>query len=59
MGVSSVVVATVLLSEGVTAPIRVESYRYALIVYEVLVFLAIILSIYLVIHRTHKQIPDG
>ena len=57
VGVASVVVATALLSEGATPPIRVESYRYALIVSEVLVFMAIILAIYLAIRRNHKQIP--
>ena len=59
VGVASAVVATVLLSAGVSAPIRVESYRYALIVSEVLVVLAIILAIYLATRRAHENIRGG
>ena len=55
VGVASVAVATVLLSSANTASIRIESYRYAIIVSEVLVILAIILAIYLSKRRFQKR----
>ncbi len=52
VGVASSVVATVLLSLGSSSAIRIESYRYALIVSELLVIVAFIFAIYLVIRRS-------
>ncbi len=57
IGVGVASVATALLLEGAFPPILVESYRYALLVSELLVFIAIIFAIYLVIRRNYKQIP--
>jgi len=55
VSVASVVVASVLLSIGNNAIIRVESYKDALIVSEVLVILAIILAVYLALRRVRKE----